>query len=123
MTEFFSLYRHDLIRIGACVPQGQVADPDFAVTETLRIAQQGDAAQAAVILFPELGLSSYAIDDLLFQDALLDAVERAIGRLADASCDLYPVLVVGAPLRCEGCLFNTAVVIHRGAIPGAVPKA
>ena len=35
----------------------------------------------AVAVFPELALSGYAIDDLLLQDALLDAVERAIGRL------------------------------------------
>ncbi len=75
------------------------------------------------MLFPELGLSSYAIDDLLFQDALLDRVEAALVEIAAASRELYPVLVVGAPLRREGRLFNTAFVIHRGAIPGAVPKS
>jgi len=75
------------------------------------------------MLFPELGLSSYAIDDLLLQDALLDAVERAIDRIAEGSRRLYSVLVVGAPLRWEGRLFNAAVVIHRGAILGAVPKS
>ena len=123
MTSFTSLYRHEFIRIGVCVPRAQVADPEFAVNETLQMAQQGDAAGAAVMLFPELGLSSYAIDDLLFQDALLDAVERAIARLAEASRDLQPVLVVGAPLRSQGSLYNTAVVIHRGAILGAVPKS
>ena len=34
----------------------------------------------------------------------------------------FRVLVVGAPLRRDGQLFNCAVVIHRGAILGAVPK-
>lgn len=38
----------------------------------------------AIALFPELGLSAYAIEDLLFQDALLDAVERAIDQLVEA---------------------------------------
>ena len=74
------------------------------------------------MIFPELGLSAYAIDDLLLQDALLDAVERAIDQLVEASRGLFPVLVVGAPLRFEGGLYNTAVVIHRGAILGVVPK-
>ena len=33
------------------------------------------------------------------------------------------MLVVGAPLRTEGGLFNTAVVIHRGRVLGVVPKS
>jgi NAD+ synthase (glutamine-hydrolysing) len=122
MSEFTSLYSHEFLRIASCVPRALVADPDFAVGETLGLAGQGDADGVGLMLFPELGLSSYAIDDLLFQDALLDAVESAIGRLAEASRQLYPTLVVGAPLRREGRLYNTAVVIHRGAILGAVPK-
>ncbi|MGZ4314040.1 MAG: NAD(+) synthase, partial [Solirubrobacteraceae bacterium] len=40
-----------------------------------------------------------------------------------ASEHLRPVIVVGAPLRAEGGLFNAAVVIHRGRILGAVPKS
>ena len=92
------------------------------LSETIRLAQQGDAAKAALLVFPELGLSAYAIDDLLFQDALLDAVERAIDQLVIASRDLYPALIIGAPLRHAGALFNTAVVIHRGSVLGAVPK-
>ena len=67
------------------------------------------------MVFPELGLSSYAIDDLLFQDALLASVEAAIDELLNVSRGLYPVLVVGAPLRSAGGLFNTAVVIHQGS--------
>ncbi len=122
MPPFASLYSHDFIRIAAVVPKGAVADPDFAAEETLRLATEGAAAGTALMLFPELGISSYSIDDLLLQDALLEAVERALGRIAEASADLFPVLVVGAPLRLDGRLYNTAVVIHRGAILGAVPK-
>lgn len=122
MSEFASLYTHEFLRIASCVPRAEVAVPDFAVTETLRLAKQGDGDGVALMLFPELGLSSYAIDDLLFQDALLDAVEQAILRIADASKALYPVLVVGAPLRRGGRLYNVAVVIHRGVLLGAVPK-
>ncbi|PWR19405.1 NAD(+) synthase [Zavarzinia aquatilis] len=121
--DFASLYAHDFVRVASCVPRAAVANPAFAVEETLKLARAGDVDGTAVLLFPELGLSSYAIDDLLFQDALLDAVEAGIARLADESRDLLPVLVVGAPLRCEGRLYNTAVVIHRGEILGVVPKA
>ena len=123
MEQFFSLYEHDFLRIAACVPRAKIGDPHFAATEILRLSGQGDADGCAVMLFPELGLSSYAIDDLFFQDALLDSVEAAITRIVGASRVLAPVLVVGAPIRRGACLFNTAVVIHRGAILGVVPKA
>ncbi len=36
---------------------------------------------------------------------------------------MLPVLIVGAPLRLGGALYNCAVVIHRGAILGVVPKS
>ena len=122
MPGFHSLYRHDFIRLATCVPRIEVGDPAFNAAETLRLAARGDAAHAALMLFPELGISAYAIDDLLHQDALLEAVERAIERICEQSRALFPVLVVGAPLRCAGRLYNTAVVIHRGEILGVVPK-
>ena len=123
MTDFFSLYRHDFLRIASCVPRMQVGDPRANLAETLELAAQGAEAHAGLMLFPELGLSAYALDDLLLQDALLDATEKAAGELIAASRTLYPVLVVGAPLRHAGALYNAALVIHRGALVGVVPKA
>ena len=123
MKPFHSLYSHDFLRIAACVPRGTVADVGAAVAETLDLARRGDSARAGLLVFPELGISSYSIDDLLFQDAMLEAVERAVVEIAEASRALFPVLVVGAPLRTRGRLYNTAIAIHRGRILGVVPKA
>lgn len=123
MRDFTCLYAHDFLRVATCVPQASVATPDLAAERTLEQAAEGSARGAAVMLFPELGLSSYAIDDLLFQDALQAAVDDALARIITASFDLYPVLVVGAPLRWEGRLYNAAIVIHRGLVLGVVPKS
>ena len=68
----------------------------------------------ALAVFPELTLSGYSIEDILLQDALLDAVEDALLDVVAASAELLPVLVVGAPLRYRHRIYNTAVVIHRG---------
>ena len=122
MSDFFSLYSHDFVRLACCVPRTQVANTPYNLAETLRLAREGDKASVALMIFPELGLSSYAIDDLLQQDSLLDDVERSIAQLIEASRELNPVLIVGAPLRVMGRLYNTAVVIHRGTIVGVVPK-
>jgi len=119
---FFSPYRHELLRVAACVPRIGITDPAFNAAQTLDLVRRGDAQKIGIMIFPELGISAYAIDDLLFQDALLDRVEATVAEIAADSHDLFPVFVVGAPLRRRGQLFNCAVVIHRGAILGVVPK-
>lgn len=120
---FYSARAHGFVRVAVCTPRISVADPQFNVGETLSLAQQGHAASVDLMLFPELGLSAYAIDDLLLQDALLTAVEEALGRLVEASRDLQPVLIVGAPLARNGRLYNCAVAVARGRVLGVIPKS
>jgi NAD+ synthase (glutamine-hydrolysing) len=120
---FGSLYSHGFARVAAGVPHARVADPRFNVERTLALAQLASDAGAALVIAPELGLSAYAIDDLLHQQALLRGVLRAIERIVAQSPSLRPLIVVGAPLQAEGGLFNTAVVIHRGRVLGVVPKS
>src|SRR5215471_10351121 len=122
LSDFFSLYSHEFVRVACCVPRTRVADAPYNLAETLRLAGEGDKARVALMVFPELGLSSYAIEDLLLQDALLDEVEQSIAKVAAASKALFPVLIVGAPLRVAGRGYNSAIVIHRGRILGVVPK-
>ena len=122
MTSFFSPYSHEFLRVGACVPNVAVADPRQNADNVLGLLAEGDRSRIALMVFPELGLSAYAIDDLLLQDAMLDEVERQIDRLMAASRELFPVFVVGAPLRHRGHLYNCGVAIHRGELLGVVPK-
>ena len=122
MSDFFSLYSHDFVRVACCVPRTRVADAGYNLAETLRLAGEGDKDRTAIMVFPELGLSSYAIEDLLLQDALLDQVEDSIAKVVEASRTQFPILIVGAPLRVSGRLYNTAIVVHRGKILGVVPK-
>ncbi|MBL6078599.1 NAD(+) synthase [Belnapia sp. T18] len=122
MTPFHSLYRHGFARVAACTIRSALADPASNAAEILRVAREAHGRGAAVAVFPELALSAYSIEDLLLQDALLDAVEEAATDLIEASRGLLPVLVVGAPLRQAGRVYNTALVIHRGRLLGVVPK-
>ncbi len=123
MSAFFNLHTHGFVRVGVCAPRVRVADPDANTAETLAQARRAAEQGASLVLFPELGLSAYAIDDLLQQSALLEAVERGVATLLDASRDLAPVLFVGAPVRAGGRLYNTALAIHRGRLLAAWPKA
>jgi len=117
---FYSLYSHGMARVAVCIPKVRVADPEFNVERTIELAKK--ASDSAVALFPELGISAYSNDDLFQQDALLDAVKTATQRLIKESKQLQPIVIVGAPLRFEGRLFNCGVVIYRGRLLGIVPK-
>jgi NAD+ synthase (glutamine-hydrolysing) len=119
---FNSIYSHGFIRAAVCIPSLRVADPEFNTDRTIELARRASAAHVAVALFPELGISAYSNEDLFHQDALLEATKTGLARLAKASEGLTPVLVVGAPLRFDGKLFNCAVVIYRGRLLGVVPK-
>ena len=120
---FSAIHRHGFVRVAAASPHASTGDVTFNVDETLKLARKADAAGVDLAVFPELNISSYAIDDLFLQDAFLDAVEEGIAQLCAQTRDLKPVLVVGAPIKRNGRLYNAALAISRGKILGAVPKS
>jgi NAD+ synthase (glutamine-hydrolysing) len=122
-NNFLSMHRHGFVRVAACTPRVHVGDPKSNAEETLALMREGERRHVDLTLFPELGLSAYAIDDLLLQDALLDGVEAALRRLLEASRGMRQVCIVGAPVRRNQRLYNCAVVFARGAILGVVPKS
>ncbi|CAH2598683.1 Glutamine-dependent NAD(+) synthetase [Rhodovastum atsumiense] len=120
---FRSLYAHGFARVAACTIATSLAVPARNAEAVLAMARDCDRQGVALAIFPELTLSGYSIEDLLLQDAVLDAVEQAIATVLAQSADLTPVLVIGAPLRHAGRVYNTALVIHRGRLLGVVPKS
>ena len=120
---FQNLYTHGFVRVAACAPIVAPADPAANADRILKFWRDADVEKAAVLLTPELSLTGYAIDDLLLQDSLLNAVEAALAKLKAESEKLFPILIVGAPIRMRGALYNCAVLIHRGEIIGIVPKS
>jgi NAD+ synthase (glutamine-hydrolysing) len=119
---FYSIYSHGFIRATVAIPSVRVADCRYNVERTLKLARRASENYAAITLFPELGISAYSNEDLFHQEALLDATQSALAYLKTESRSLLPVILVGAPLRFEGKLFNCAVVIYRGNVLGIVPK-
>jgi NAD+ synthase (glutamine-hydrolysing) len=119
---FASLYAHGFTRVAACTTDVFVADPARNAASVIDVSRRLSAEGVSVAVLPELTLSGYAVEDLLGQDALLDAVLVGLEEIVEASTDLLPVIIVGAPLRHTERLFNTAVVIHRGRVLGVVPK-
>jgi NAD+ synthase (glutamine-hydrolysing) len=122
-VDFSSIYAHGFARVAACTIPVALADPAANAEAVLAEARACHDDGVAVAIFPELCLSGYSADDLFLQDTLLAAVEEAIASIVDASTDLRPLVVVGAPLRHGTRVFNCAVVIHRGTVLGVAPKS
>src|SRR5919202_4581870 len=119
---FRSIYRHGFARVAACTVRTALADPAANAEAVLRNAREAHERGAALVVFPELILSGYSIEDLLLQDTLLDAVERAVEDIVARSGELMPLLLIGAPLRHLNRVYNTALAVHRGRLLGVVPK-
>ncbi len=120
---FFDCHEHGFVRVATATPCSRPADVAYNTAGVLAEAEKAHAAGVDLVVFPELTLSSYAIDDLLLQHALIERVEQALAEVVAASADLNPVLVVGAPLRRADKLYNCAVVIAGGQVLGVVPKS
>lgn len=119
---FDSPYRHGFLRAAVAIPRVEVASPAHNARRTVALAEKASGRGAGVVLFPELGLSAYSVQDLFHQDALLAATLAALEEVLAASRELSPVILVGAPLVFDGRLFNCAVALYRGRLLGVVPK-
>lgn len=120
---FFDLRRHGFARIATVAPQTRTADISYNVQGIIDAAARAHRAGVDLLVYPELTVSSYAIDDLHLQSALLDAAEAGLEEVVEASAALDPILLVGAPLRKDGRIYNCAAVIRAGELLGVVPKS
>ena len=120
---FYDMHTHGFVRVATCTPKVRTADVAYNTRGIIDEAKRADACDVDLLLYPELSVSSYAIDDLLLQAALLDAVEAAIGDIVEASRDVTAVLVIGAPLRRGAKLYNCALAIANGRLLGVIPKS
>lgn len=120
---FYDMHTHGFVRVATATPRVRTADVSYNAEGILEQARKADERNVDLLLYPELCLSSYAIDDLHLQTALLDAVEQHLAEIAKESASFAPVIVIGAPLRRNGRIYNCAVVIAKGVVLGVVPKS
>ena len=108
-------------KIGVTIAQlnltvGAIADNTDQIIDALRRAP----AETDIILFPELCVSAYPPEDLLFRPAFHEAVEAAIARIVGQSGEVY--LLIGHPRRQGERLYNAASLIRRQRIIHTYPK-
>ena len=102
-----------MAKLSLCLAQldftvGAIHNNTALILKTLR--EQGE--QHDIIVFPELAITGYPPEDLLFRDDLHQAVDNAVEQISAAASDC--VVIVGHPQAVGGELFNAMSVLHRG---------
>jgi len=92
-------------------------------TALVRAARAIAAADgAALVAFPELVLTGYPPEDLVLRPSLLAAVENALDTLKADTADGGPALLVTAPMRTGGTVYNAVFLLADGAVQAVRTK-
>ena len=110
------------VRVGCAsfpIQLGQIKENAKNIIEYVKKANE---EHVKVLVFPELCLSGYTIEDLFYQKRILNEVTEQIDIILDETYELDMLFVIGAPLVHMNKLYNCAIVICGGEILGVVPK-
>ena len=110
------------VRVGSVSPQVRVADVDYNVEQIIRHCAEAEEKKCSLLVFPELSVTGYTCGDLFLQYELTESALRGLYDIAEATCEMNLVIVVGLPLKFDGKLYNVAAVVAKGEVLGYVPK-
>ncbi len=79
-------------------------------------ALRADAAGCDLLVFGELALAGYPPEDLVLKRIFQERIETAVRALAEVTSDGGPALLVGAPWRTDGRLYNAVLLLDNGKI-------
>jgi NAD+ synthase (glutamine-hydrolysing) len=119
------------LRVVLCQLDPVVGDLDGNVEAMAAAYERAEAADADLVVFPELAVCGYPPEDLLLKPGFVEQSQLAVARLAER-CDGHAVAVVGwvdghrvpgaDPHDPEDGPWNAAAVLHGGALVGSYHK-
>ena len=95
---------------------------DLAGNANAILAARALVPAADLLVTPELSIVGYPPEDLVLKPALVAAARVQVERLAEATADGGPALLVGAPWLEDGALYNAMLLLDGGRIAGITRK-
>ncbi|OYZ14519.1 MAG: NAD+ synthase [Sphingomonadales bacterium 28-64-96] len=95
---------------------------DLAGNADAILAARSAVPAADLLVTPELSIVGYPPEDLVLKPALVTAAKVQVERLAQATADGGPALLVGAPWAEDGALYNAMLLLDGGRIAGLTRK-
>lgn len=88
----------------------------------IRAAKEASAGGATLVVMPEQLIAGYSPEDLVQWRAFVDAQWKELERFAKETKDFETAFTLGLTVARGSHLYNSAALVHRGAILGIVPK-
>lgn len=95
---------------------------DLAANADAMLSVRVDCPDADLIVFPELQLIGYPPEDLVLKPALIERAQSELERLAEATADGGPAMLVGTAAVEEGNLHNAMALLENGRIAAITRK-
>ena len=114
--------RDGFVKVGCATPKLRVADVGFNAAEVLRLMVEAEKQGVKILVFPELCLTGYTAGDLFYHGALLQAAERALGGILQATERVEMLAFIGLPFSYGGKTYNVAAAIFCGKLLALIPK-
>ena len=110
----------DRLAIALCQLTASVGD--LAGNGDAILAARARATAADLVVTPELSIAGYPPEDLVLKPAFVAAAMAQVERLAAATADGGPALLVGAPWAEDGRVYNVMALLDGGRIAGITRK-
>ena len=90
--------------------------------EIKKVLKETREKKAQVVVFPELVLSGYTLEDLFLQNRLLNECLVQLEEIMHDTKGHQQIVVIGLPFHYQNNLYNVSAVLYDGNILGIVPK-
>jgi NAD+ synthase len=95
---------------------------DLAANAAKMLAVRADHMGADLIVFPELQLIGYPPEDLVLKPIVAERAEAELAKLAAATADRGPAMLVGSVRREAGALYNILALLDGGEVAAITRK-
>lgn len=113
------MFYKNFIKVACISPKVKLGNPHDNVCEI--ISQLNQVNDASIVCLPEMAITGYSINDLIFQDYMYTDNLNAIKYLLDNN-PFSGVILVGSYIKVDDVLFNVCIAIQKNKILGIVPK-
>ena len=114
--------KHGFIKTATVSPELRVADTVYNAEKIIEAIRLANGEGVSLLVFPELCVTGYTCGDLFGQRTLLNAAKKAVLTITEATKGIPMLIFIGAPIRNNNKVYDTAIAIYDGRILGMVPK-
>ncbi|MBQ9103931.1 MAG: NAD(+) synthase [Clostridia bacterium] len=110
------------VKSGVFIPKTNICAPIKNAKNIINAITEANEKGIELLSFPELSLTGVNLNDLYFNNGLLDESLCALNEIVIATKNIKMLVVVGMPFKKDNLVYNTAVVINDGKILAVVPE-